>query len=233
VIPNGRFVTPAGVEVSVGAPKPFGMALSPDGKTVATVNSGVGPFSVTLVRNLATTPIATLINVNATFMGVAFSSDSSRFYAAGGENGNIWVGDTAAGKIIGSVNLNGPTHPLFAPLDVTTDPPGRFEGVFAGALAYDGRYLYVVDQAGFQVHIVDTNKIVTGTDPMSRVAEPNNFAAVVGQVNVGLKRAGWSTNGFTARAGRTPRFLWLKTILRTATTTLMVIDPSLSRSARG
>ena len=72
VIPNGRFVTPAGVEVPVGAPKPFGMALSPDGKTVATVNSGVGPFSITLVRNLTTSPTETLIKVNATFMGVVF-----------------------------------------------------------------------------------------------------------------------------------------------------------------
>jgi DNA-binding beta-propeller fold protein YncE len=152
------------------------MALSPDGKTVATVNSGVGPFSITLVRNLTTSPTETLIKVNATFMGVVFSSDSSRFYAAGGENGNIWVGDTVAGKIIGSVNLNGPTHPLPALLDVTTDPPGRFEGVFAGALAYDGRYLYVVDQAGFQVHIIDTTKVATGINAMNQVIEPNNFA---------------------------------------------------------
>lgn len=29
VLPNGRFITPVGVEASVQAPKPFGMALSP------------------------------------------------------------------------------------------------------------------------------------------------------------------------------------------------------------
>jgi len=38
ILPNGRFVTPAGTEVSVGAPKPFGLALSPDGQTAATIN---------------------------------------------------------------------------------------------------------------------------------------------------------------------------------------------------
>jgi len=185
VIPNGRFITPAGVEVNVNAPKPFGMALSPDGKTLATINSGTRPFSITLVHNLSTAPAPTLIKVNATFMGIVFSSDSQRFYASGGENGNIWVGDPAAGKIIGSVNLNGPAHPLPALLDVTTDPPGRFEGVFAGALTFDGRYLYVVDQAGFQVHVVDTTKIITGVDAANHVIEPNNFAALAGQVKVG------------------------------------------------
>src|SRR5215510_2109475 len=52
VLPNGRLITLAGVEVSVGAPKPFGLALSPDGRTLATVNSGAGPFSVTLLSSL-------------------------------------------------------------------------------------------------------------------------------------------------------------------------------------
>src|ERR1043165_6060761 len=36
VLPNGRFITPAGVEVNVDAPKPFGLALSPDNDTLAT-----------------------------------------------------------------------------------------------------------------------------------------------------------------------------------------------------
>src|SRR5450432_1826851 len=35
ILPNGRFVSPAGIDVSVGAPKPFGLALSPDGDTAA------------------------------------------------------------------------------------------------------------------------------------------------------------------------------------------------------
>jgi len=30
ILPNGRFVTPAGKEVGVLAPKPFGLAVSPD-----------------------------------------------------------------------------------------------------------------------------------------------------------------------------------------------------------
>src|SRR5262249_10800634 len=96
VINNGRLVTPAGVEVNVGAPKPFGLALSPDGKTLATINSGIVPFSVTLITDLAApAPKTALIPIDATFMGITFSPDGKRFYAAGGENGNVWVGDTA------------------------------------------------------------------------------------------------------------------------------------------
>jgi len=60
------FVTPAGIELNVGAPS---------------------PFSVTLISDLATkVPAVAFINVNATFMGIVFSSDSSRFYASGSEN---------------------------------------------------------------------------------------------------------------------------------------------------
>src|SRR5712671_4578942 len=50
ILPNGRFITPAGVEVNIDAPKPFGIALSPDGQTLATINSGASRFSVSLIR---------------------------------------------------------------------------------------------------------------------------------------------------------------------------------------
>ncbi len=188
ILPNGRLVTPAGTEVSVKAPKPFGLALSPDGKMLATLNSGAAPFSLTLIGQLnSPTPTAKLINVNASFMGVTFSADSTRVYLSGGENGNIWIGDAVAGTIIGSVNLNGPTHPLDRPLDVVATPALRFKGAFPGnmALTDNGRFLYVVDQGSFQVFVIDTSQIQTGVDPTGRVTEPDNFAAVVGHARVG------------------------------------------------
>lgn len=188
ILPSGRFVTPAGVEVSVGAPKPFGLALAPDGRTLATINSGASRFSVSLVSNLTSpTPRMTRVDINATFLGVTFSPDSKRFYAAGGENGNLWIGDVAGNKVIGSVNLNGPAHPLDRPLDVVNNPAQRFKGSYPGqmTLSHDGRYLYVVDQASFQVHVVDTTKVATGVDTNGRVLEPDNFDAVIAHVNVG------------------------------------------------
>jgi DNA-binding beta-propeller fold protein YncE len=181
VLPNGKLVTPVGVETVVGAPKPFGLALSPDGSTLATVNSGIRPFSVTLITGLnGSSPSATVIPVNASFLGITFSADSTRFYASGGEKGNIWVGDTASAQIIGSVNLNGSSHP-YGTLNVTGGPANYFKGTYPGrmALSSDGKYLYVTDQGAFQVLMVDTTKIVTGLDSSGNIAQPDNFAAVL------------------------------------------------------
>src|SRR5262245_2995957 len=76
VLPNGRLVTPAGTEVNVQAPKPFGMALSPDGQMLATLNSGAAPFSLTLVTQLTSpTPTVKRIDVEAHFMGIQISHD--------------------------------------------------------------------------------------------------------------------------------------------------------------
>jgi DNA-binding beta-propeller fold protein YncE len=188
VLGNGRLLTPAGVEIGVQAPKPFGLAVAPDEQTIATVNSGVGPFSVTLIKNATSaTPSVQLIRVNATFLGITFSRDGSRFYASGGENGNLWVGDVATGTIVGSINLNGPAHALDRPLSTTATPSAYFKGSFPGGLTLGagGRYLYVVDQASFSVHVIDTTKIVVGVDASGNVVEPDNFAAIVGQVQVG------------------------------------------------
>ena len=188
VLPNGRLLTPAGIEVGVDAPKPYGLALSPDGRVLATINSGASRFSVTLIRQWTSpTPTVTRIPVNAAFMGIVFSADGSRFFASGGENGNIWVGDTAANKIVGSINLNTAAHPLTAPLDVTINPPGRFKGAFPGNLALDrsGRFLFAVDQGSFDVFVVDTNALTAGTDAAGKLTEPNNFAAVVARIGSG------------------------------------------------
>jgi DNA-binding beta-propeller fold protein YncE len=188
VLPNGRLVTPAGVEVNVQAPKPFGMALSPNGRVLATLNSGAGPFSLTLITELASgAPVVKRIDVNASFMGVVFSPDSKRVYLSGGENGNIWIADADAGGIVGSVNLNGAAHPLDKPLSVTATPALHFKGAFPGnmALSSSGRFLYVVDQGGFKVHAIDTSLIKTGVDAAGRVTEPDNFAAVIGRASSG------------------------------------------------
>lgn len=194
VIPNGRLLTPAGVEVNVDAPKPFGLALSPDGKMLATVNSGASRFSVSLISNIGTaTPAVKRVNLDATFLGVVFSPDSKRFYVGGGQNGNVWVGDAVAGQIIGSVNLNGVGRSLVAnpgdPLKIgnETPPPNSFNGAYPGQLTVspDGRYVYVVDQASFKVHVIDTTKIETGVNSSGDILHPDNFDAVAASVKVG------------------------------------------------
>ena len=50
ILPNGRIITPTGKQITV-APHPFGLTLSPDGKTIITANSGVGPFSISIIND--------------------------------------------------------------------------------------------------------------------------------------------------------------------------------------
>jgi DNA-binding beta-propeller fold protein YncE len=189
VLPNGRLITPAGREVAVNAPKPLGLALAPNGAMLATINSGVTPFSISLIKNIhSNAPTTSVVPVSSAFMGVTFSPDSSRFYAGGGENGMIWVGDTASAKVIGSVNLNGPAHPFGAPMNPAANPSGRFKGTFPGNLTLGGpggRYLYVVEQGSFNVFVIDTTKIATGVNGSGFIVEPNNFAAVAGHAKAG------------------------------------------------
>ena len=50
ILPNGRIIKPLGTQVTV-APHPFGLIVSPDGKTIITSNSGTGPFSISIIQN--------------------------------------------------------------------------------------------------------------------------------------------------------------------------------------
>lgn len=50
ILPNGRLLTPLGKQIRV-APHPYGMTISRDGKVLVTVNGGVAPFSLTIIRN--------------------------------------------------------------------------------------------------------------------------------------------------------------------------------------
>jgi DNA-binding beta-propeller fold protein YncE len=196
VLPNGRLITPVGAELSTLAPKPYGMALSPDGNTLATVNSGISPFSITLFKNIrSANPSVALIPVSSSFMGIVFSQDGSLFYAGGGENGIVWVGSVEDAKIIGAVNLNGAAHTIMTPWTVSSNPTPRFKGAFPGnlALSGDGKVLYAVDQAGFHLHAIDTTKIVTGTNASNQITEANNFAAIVGHVDTGRYPYGVAT----------------------------------------
>jgi hypothetical protein len=51
IIPNGRIIRAAGSQYTV-APHPYGLTLSPDGGMAVTANSGVNPFSISLIKGL-------------------------------------------------------------------------------------------------------------------------------------------------------------------------------------
>src|SRR5258707_10655306 len=82
VIPNGRLLTPYGKQVLLD-PHPFGLVISPDGKTVITSNSGRDPFSISVIENMNGNFSVTRIPekegkggpLKSVFMGLAISPD--------------------------------------------------------------------------------------------------------------------------------------------------------------
>lgn len=180
VLPNGRLLTPAGRHVMT-APHPFGMALSPDGSLLVTVNGGVGPFSLTLVRDPASSsPAVTQIppghetnkaKLPCAFIGAAIDASASRIYCSGGDVGKIFVFDPRTGDSAGEIDLNSEQYPDSFPTDI--------------GLSKCGRWLYVLDLANFRLATVDlsTSRVAgsvgVGRYPFGLAIEPDGRHAWV------------------------------------------------------
>jgi hypothetical protein len=87
VLPSGRYVTPAGQLVRI-THDPFGLALSPDGRTAVTLHNGA--FTRLDLASLAAVRVPSYDKKIASpfskgsFLGVAFSTDSKKVYLSGG-----------------------------------------------------------------------------------------------------------------------------------------------------
>lgn len=189
VIPNGRFLTPLGKQITV-APHPFGLTLSPDGKTIIAANSGTGPFSISIIRDFnSSTPIIKQIPegvkpneglLEAVFMGLAVTPDNSKIYVAGGQQNKVYVFDLMSGKKINEIDCN-----------KTFDGTDYSDGYIGDmVLNREGSRLYVVDQMGFRMLVIDTEKnmviqnVKTGRYPFGITLSPNEKSLYV--ANVGM-----------------------------------------------
>ncbi len=189
VIPNGRLLTPLGKQITV-APHPFGLTLSPDGKTIITSNSGTGPFSISILTDFEnTSPTVRQIpeGVNndeglleAVFMGLAISPDNKKVYVAGGQQNKIFIFDTESGKKLGEISCN-----------KTFDRTDYSDGYMGDlVMTQDGSRLYAVDQIGFRMLTIDTktNSVIsntkTGRYPFGIALSPNEKTVYV--ANVGM-----------------------------------------------
>jgi YVTN family beta-propeller protein len=169
ILPNGRLITPLGRHVKV-APHPHGLALSPDGKTLVTANSGTHPFSASIITPLdSPEPQVAQIppgfkpadaDPDSVFMGVAVGPDNRTLYLSEGDNGRIGIFDLVTHQRLYSVSID-----------------GAFQGkTYANSLTAsmqlspDGRRLYVLDLAHFRLVILDTDsKDVVASIPVGRM----------------------------------------------------------------
>ena len=189
IIPNGRIVAPAGKSIVV-APHPYGLTLSPDGNTAITANSGTGPLSITIIRNLLSAnpevqqvppgPSTDKGVLASVFMGLAISNDNNIVYVAGGQENKIFTFDIKTGEKRGFIDCS------FVSDDV--DYSHGYIGDLV--LSKDGKKLYAVDQIGFRMVIVDTktrkleHSIPVGRYPFGICLSPDEKKIYV--ANVGM-----------------------------------------------
>lgn len=189
IIPNGRIVQPMGRTVST-APHPFGLALSPDGQVAVTANSGIRPFSISIIRDLqGQHPSVQQIPegaqndegvLEAVFMGLAVTPDNRQVYVSGGSANKIFLFDLKKGEKIDSIDC--------ALIDGDRDYTHGYLGDLA--LSRDGKTLLAVDQIGFRLLIIDTetrtvrHNVPTGRYPFGVTFSPDETRAFV--ANVGM-----------------------------------------------
>lgn len=151
VLPNGRLLTPHGKQIHI-APSPFGMTLSEDGNVLITVNGGTGPFSLTVVKNPASShpqvmqippgPATNKEMLRATFIGAAVDTETGRIYASGGDDGTIVVFNLHTGDKLETIRLSTEEYPDAYTTDVV--------------LSHDRRWLYALDLANYRLVTIDT-----------------------------------------------------------------------------
>jgi YVTN family beta-propeller protein len=189
VIPNGRLLTLHGRQIEV-APHPYGLTLSLDGSLAVTANSGVRPFSISIIRDvLSEKPTVQQVPpqvrtdkgvLAAVFMGLAITSENKILYAGGGQEGKVLVFDLTTGNKINEINCN------------TTFKGKRYQDSYIGdlVLSPDEKILYAVDQANFRIVAIDAKKqklaasIPVGRYPFGITLSPEGKRAYV--ANVGM-----------------------------------------------
>jgi YVTN family beta-propeller protein len=153
VTPNGWIVDPAGTQVQVGG-RPYGMALSPDGGTVLVSNDHQGTQSLMAVGTASQAVRQTIpySSPQALYLGVVYAPDGKRAYASAGGNNKVRSYDVAADGTLTET----------APIAL---PAGSYPGGLA--ISADGKRLYVANDLGESMSIVDTSTgTVTSTTPV-------------------------------------------------------------------
>lgn len=194
VIPNGRFITPAGKTITT-APHPYGLTLSPDGNIAVTANSGTSPLSITIIKNiLSDTPEVRQVPpgpstdkgvLASVFMGLAISPDNKTVYVAGGQENKIYLFDVDSGAKKDSIDCS-----------YKSDKEDYTDGYIGDlVLSKDGKTLYGVDQIGFRMVVADTqtkklkHSVPVGRYPFGISLSPDEKKAYV--ANVGMFQYGF------------------------------------------
>jgi len=98
ILPNGWALSPAGTSLSLGD-LPLNMAVSKSKKLMAVTNNGQGKQSIQLI-NLVSNTILDNINIEKSWLGIAFSADEKNLYTSGGNDNWILKYNLVNNKLI-------------------------------------------------------------------------------------------------------------------------------------
>ncbi|HTM50488.1 MAG TPA: alkaline phosphatase family protein [Bryobacteraceae bacterium] len=188
ILPGGRIIAPLGIQYVTG-PGPFGLAVSPRGRSIVSANSGPERFSLTVLerekgkRRLVRHIVAPAKkdepgesdDWRSVFMGLAFDGERT-LYASEGNSGRVRA-----------INpLDGGKRRVFETNE------GGFSDSFTGDLAFDSdrRLIYVLDQANFRLVTIDLNRrrvaasLRLGRLPFAIALSPDRRRAYI--TNIGM-----------------------------------------------
>jgi DNA-binding beta-propeller fold protein YncE len=89
LLPNQWYLRPAGKQVLVGD-FPVNIALHPGGKFAAVLHCGYGQHEI-LILDIGSGKVASRLNINEAFYGIAFSPDGSRLFCSASSDEGIHV----------------------------------------------------------------------------------------------------------------------------------------------
>lgn len=183
VLPSGRYVSPAGQTIQI-THDPFGLRISPDGKTAIALHNGV--ISIISLSDMHSTRIPDYENKydpalkKGSFLGLAFHPNSNIVYLSGGDEGTVIVYDYKNFKVLDKINLNG------------TFGNTSYEDSFTSDLVYNPgkEELLVLERGNFRLVRINLKKkaitasIPTGRQPFGLALSPDFKTALV--ANVGM-----------------------------------------------
>ncbi len=143
-LPTGNVLDPAGSSVPVGS-LPLAMEFAPDGQHVVLLLNGWREQGVQVVDRFSGEVTQTLLQ-DAAFLGLTFSPDGRSLYASGGNQDVVYRYAWADGKAT-----------LRDSIVLARKQPNRSGTRYPAqiALSPDGRFLYVAENLGDELAVVD------------------------------------------------------------------------------
>jgi YVTN family beta-propeller protein len=156
-LPNGRMLTPTGLQTPV-ASYPFALAVSPGGSRLVVASTGAYDQALQLL-DAKTGKLVHSVQVRRSWLGLAVSPDGARVYLAGAKEKKVHVFRIENDKLVAE-----------AAIPVTTPEDGKKDALPSGlAVSPDGKWLLAARVLADDVVRVDlaTGKVVA-TFPVGR-----------------------------------------------------------------